>query len=869
MTSVTALGANWCVTIQYTKEHLSELLTELSAKGLHALTRPGHKAGLVYVFVSDPNDRVPEIVSNLQYVVNVVAILSPTVKEERQKLANRLVKQSLMISDKSLEELVKLTGSPSFGVHLAFEKYYTRCLMLLALVGVAFRLFAGKPAAWEFNMSYTILVTLWAIGFVTTWKNKVRSQYTEKLHYVPSKSQITPLTKTEFAKKLCFIPIALQFSACLIAFQFGCFLLEIFITQIYQGPFSGILALTPTVLISVYVPILTMVYDVVLNKLIAWENPVDPVQSRLEKKFILTFLTSYVPLFITLFVYLPMGHHVNAQLQSIAQLCSRFHIPVLKSGFKVNTGRYQSQYFFFMVTGQVIALCVENVVPFILAKALPKIKGMDKPNSELNKAEMKITKEYPEDTLMWKQATQSSLSAWGEFDINAMTTKLTLQFGYVAMFSCIWPLAPLCCVVFNLISMKLEIWRYLNKNVISSSTKNKTDDVSAQMQGFKEEGTFWGAILNVLLFISALVSPALVIMYKRSSGESLQHVLEKRDSWHLNSLVPVDWRTVLVGAFGFEHLTFFCYIVVAKFVGRRDSGAGKQFVRAKELEEPPHVDLNQVVKETAQFMDPNEEEKPKSTVASKGPRKTKDAQHGGSTPSVTTSHIPTDANRAKEAGRSSQAVNTGVIAPAHRTGSLNEKTSVSSQPMQTVKSSTSPVAGATVPDTIPTSKNFHLRNDQGSTSFSSNAENQNNGTGASEQRTRNVSTTSKPENTGEKPVPKVVTTSPSDEAVVGAQFIPPPIADTSKGHVANILNDVGPQEDDRYEKHADEAEYSSHDDSQARKAGDRQSDQSSSPASTKESQTSQGAQRSSEKTPSSKKKIKAVLSPLGKLKKKF
>ncbi|CEP63830.1 Ist2p LALA0_S09e03466g [Lachancea lanzarotensis] len=872
MSSVTSLGANWCVTIEYTKEHLSEVLTELSAKGLHALTRPGHKAGLVYVFVSDPNDKVSEIVSKLKYVVNVVAILSPAAKEERQKLANRLVKGSLMISDKGLEELVKTTGSPNFGLYLAFEKYYTRSLMPLALVGIAYRLFAGKPSVWEFNMSYIILVILWAIGFVTTWEKKIRSYYTARLHYAPSKSQITPLTKTEFAKKLCFIPVALQFAACLIAFQFGCFLLEIFITQIYQGPFSAILALVPTILISAYVPVLTMVYDIVLNKLISWEKPADPVQSRLEKKFIFAFLTSYVPLFITLFVYLPLGHQVNAQLQSIAQLCSRFHIPVLQSGFRVNTGRYQSQYFFFMVTGQVIALSVENVVPFIISKALPKIKGLDKPNSDLNKAEIKVSKEYPEDALVWKQASQSNLSAWGQFDINAMTTKLSVQFGYVAMFSCIWPLAPLCCVIFNVLSMKLEIWRYLNKNVINSPAPNKPGKVSTRSQDLGENGTFWSVILNFLLFLSALVSPALVIMYKRPAGDSLQHVLEKRDSWHLNSLVPVDWRTVLVGAFGFEHLTFFCYLVISGFVGRRDTSVGNKFVPAKELEEPPHVDLNQVVKETAQFMEPpTEGEKSKSTVASKAPAKTRESQYSGSSRSVTTSQISSDSNRAKEAGRPSQPIHTDATAPVHRSHSSNAKTSSSSQPSQTAKSSNSsmsPVAGATVPDTIPTSKNYHLRNDQGSASISSNVESQGHQAANGEQRSRKVSTTSKSDDARDHPAPKVVTTSPSDESIAGRQFIPPPMADTSRGHVADILNDAGPQENGRHEKRDDDAEFSSYDDTQPKKA-DHQSDQSSSPASTKHSQTSHGAHKSSEKTPSSKKKIKAVLSPLGKLKKKF
>ncbi|SCU93165.1 LAME_0F02872g1_1 [Lachancea meyersii CBS 8951] len=874
MATVASLGANWCVTIQYTKEHLSELLTELSAKGLHALTRPGHSTGLLYVFVSDPNDKVPLIVSKFKYIDNVVALPSPVAVEEKQKLAQRLVKRPLMVSDKDIEDLVRVTGSPQVGMYFAFEKYYTRCLMLLALVGTSFRFFAGQGSAWEFNFSYTILVMLWAIGFVSTWKNKVRSQYAAKVHYVPTKSQTEPMTRTVFAKKLCFIPIALQFAACLIAFQFGCFLLEIFITQIYQGPLSALLALTPTVLISAYVPILTMVYDMVLDKLIVWENPANPVQSRLEKKFVLTFLTSYVPLFITLFVYLPMGHHVNAQLQPIAQFCSRYHIPVLASGFKVNTGRYQSQYFFFMVTGQIIALLVENVLPFTLTKLIPKIKGLDKPTSAFKQAETKVSKEYPEDVVVWKRASESSLSVWGEFDINAMTNKLLVQFGYVAMFSCIWPLASLVCVAINLVSMKLEIWRCLNKCVSKSQSKIRSETLSSRSASVNDTETLSSALLSIMLFVSALVSSALVTMYKSPSGESIQSILEKRDSWHLNSVVQVDWKTVLIGAFTCEHLAFLCYLVAAEFVGRSDLDANERFISAKKLEEPPHVNLNKVVKETADFMEKPEKNR-SSTVASKAQVATKDSGPRRSLGLITTTSTSSGYSKASEISRPSQPVNTGKGASVSERSTHNGQPFPSfSQPTKTNKSSTSsisPVAGATVPDTIPTSKNYHLRRDQGNGSIPSNSEEQqSSGSNDVPKMSPETSNTSKLEELHqEDAVPKFITTSPSDEAIVVQQFVPPQISDTSKSHVAKIMNDGGPQKDVLQESGSDGRHWRHSDEIVGEKNGDRYSDHSSGAISAIKSQNSHTPRKASEKSSSSKKKIKGVLSPLNKLKKKF
>ncbi|SCU84539.1 LADA_0D02278g1_1 [Lachancea dasiensis] len=865
MSSVSSLGANWCVSIQYTKENLAEFLTELSAKGLHALTRPGHSSELVYVFVNDQTNRVPLIASQLKYVTDVVQVVDFETKSQRENLAKRLVKKPLMVSDADLQELSRVTGSPETALYFAYAKYYTRWLMVLALVGVAFRFFVSNPSGWEFNVSYTIIVMLWATCFVCSWKLKKRAEFSTLVQYSPSLDQLKPVSRSVFIKKLLFIPVALQFAACLIAFQFVCFLLEIFMTQIYQGPLASVLALTPTVLMAAYVPILTMVYDLVLQKLVSWENPADPVQSKLEKKFILTFLTSYMPLFITLFVYLPLGHHVNAQLETIALFCSNYNVPVLKSGFKVNTGRYQAQYFFFMVTGQVIALCVENLVPLAMSKAIPKLKGFDKPNSPVNLAETKMAKEYPEDLSIWKQASGSCLSTWGEFDVNATSNKLIIQFGYVSMFSCIWPLAALCCVVFNLLSLKLEIWRCLNKCVVKCSSNSNVAKISPRSLAPNKSGSIWDNVLNVILWISALVAPALVIMYKSPLNAGTTSALEKRDLWHLESVVKVDWRAVVIGAFVFEHLTFFCYLILGELVGRSDEDRAQRFVSAEKLEEPPHVDLTKVVKETATFMDaPPEGE---TIAASKAPQKTSDSASQAPIADVATAST-SGFSRAKEAASPSQPVKTSTIQATKDVASPASQTSSSSSQVKNHNESsgslTSPVAGATVPDTIPTSKNYHLRrNHPNSSSSTSQAIQSIDSSGKEKLELTSSNDTSSLKNS----VPKVVATSPSDEAITSNQFVPAQLADTSKGHVANIMNGL-PKGG---HGHTDSPIPN---DAVVEKNSDHLSEASSSAPSGNESQTIQTPRKvpekaSSVRTHSSKKKMKGVLSPLGKLKKKF
>ena len=445
MASVASFEPNWCISIDYSKENVTKLLTELSAKGLHALTRPGHGSEITYVFVKDSNNKVRQITSQFPFVKNTIFLADKESKESRRAFAQRLVRSTVVPSEGDLKSLSSITGNPATALYFAFSRYYTRWLMGLALVGAAFRFFSEK-STWEFNLSYAIAVTIWAIGFVVMWKNRAEPEYAAKLGYRPAEIEVQASSTKVFVKKMCFIPVALQFAACLICFQFMCFLLEIFITQIYQGPAASLLALVPTVLISCYVPIISMVYEKVLDKLIAWEKPENPVASRLQKKFVLTFLTSYMPLFITVFVYLPLGHHVNAQLETVSKFCAHYGIPVLETGFKVNKLRYQNQFFYFIITNQVIALGLENGLPLLMAKLLPKIKGYEKKNSPVKQAELKVSKEHAEDISIWTEACDSNLNVWGDFDVNTKFNKLVVQFGYVAMFSTIWPLAALFCV---------------------------------------------------------------------------------------------------------------------------------------------------------------------------------------------------------------------------------------------------------------------------------------------------------------------------------------------------------------------------------------------------------------------------------------
>ena len=142
---------------------------------------------------------------------------------------------------------------------------------------------------------------------------KVNERYEEKSTYFHANNT----NGFRFLKQLAFIPIALVFVGVLISYQLSCFCIEIFLTDIYDGPGKSLLTLLPTVLISVFVPILTIVYNAVTDIIVKWENHDNQYSknnSILVKTFVLNFLTGYVPLIITSFIYLPFAHLVQPHL---------------------------------------------------------------------------------------------------------------------------------------------------------------------------------------------------------------------------------------------------------------------------------------------------------------------------------------------------------------------------------------------------------------------------------------------------------------------------------------------------------------------------------------------------------------------------
>lgn len=805
------LDPNYVIAFEYSVDNLTQLITELSAKGLHVLPRPGYDKSTVYAFtrveerdfqnnverngktVLETNEEsgdaiLRKICEPLKFVKSITPIHDSETRKRLDKTATSLInKPFLLPSDHDLVLLERLTRNPRQALYFAYFRRYIIWLLPLSFVG-AFTGLIRPSTPWEFNIPYTLTLIVWALLFASSWVYKAHAAYGAKFGKVQS---ITETSERKLSppsivlwKKLCFVPVAAVFVASLVAFQFFCFFVEIYVTQFYAGPLKSIFSLIPTVLICSYIPILTMIYNkFFVDKLVDWEDGPDPARSKVEKNFVLTFFTSYMPLFITLFFYLPLGYKITPELRAIiAEWSFMLHIPV--NGFKANVTdedfiidvkRYRNQFFYFIVTAQVIAVVMQNLLPIATDKILPLLKKKENQNGEdLNKVLTTTVKSYfPREVPLWQKVNSYHINGYGEFDVDENFKKLVIQFGFLTIFSIIWPLAPLVCLIFNFFIFKADLWRALKKCKPSSNPEDIQVNEN-NVNAVAVSADPWNRILELIAWVGTTACPTLLIMYRYSGlpGVGLQTKLEKRDLWYRQSPMPYSWTTILIIAILSEHAAVLSYAYLRKLFVASGQKLTHGFVPATDLQEPPQIDLTVLVKETTSFMskirgDGNNSgtvdkgrQNEKSTISkntatsfnqkleeplakkvptnreiktAEQPRSHEDSSVNASStrdvgthsdavskpqavanvaPKTAVPEQPNGGYKNEPEQRADQNVNGKEVSPETTSTQDTAQNSLDQGKGRNSPNGFSGAAGATLPETIPTSKNYYLRYDK-------------------------------------------------------------------------------------------------------------------------------------------------------------
>ena len=173
------------------------------------------------------------------------------------------------------------------------------------------------------------------------------------------------------------------------------------------------------------------------------DTPSTYAYSLAAKRFVLSTIVSYLGIALSAFIYLPFGQEalglLHLQLFTSDSLAGEEEEPLwerdlFKASTKLNGTRLQTQMFAFLVTAQLANAFQELGMPYVIrwfqARFSPPTK-VGRPGDQSATQEEKLL-----DRVNGEVFTRM------DYDIFDDYLEMVTQFGYIAIWSSMWPLAP-------------------------------------------------------------------------------------------------------------------------------------------------------------------------------------------------------------------------------------------------------------------------------------------------------------------------------------------------------------------------------------------------------------------------------------------
>lgn len=225
-----------------------------------------------------------------------------------------------------------------------------------------------------------------------------------------------------------------------------------------------------------------------------------------QKVFVMNFITSYLPIFLTAFVYVPFGNIIVPYLDVFSLTVKPFaenekQLKAPEAGqFTINPDRLRKQVFYFTVTAQIVNLGMELIVPYLKRLGFSKYKEMQSERAAKNGGPppSSTMNDPPEDAAFLKRVREDA-----ERDVYDVTTDLremVLQFGYLSLFSVVWPLTAVSFVINDWLELRADAIKICVE--MQRPTPWRADTIGP-----------WLDSLSFLTWLGSLTTSALVYMF--------------------------------------------------------------------------------------------------------------------------------------------------------------------------------------------------------------------------------------------------------------------------------------------------------------------------------------------------------------------
>lgn len=385
--------------------------------------------------------------------------------------------------------------------------------------------------SWYFFGPYSITCALvncfWHIVFVEYWKIRqtdlsvrwnvkgVGVLKVNRPEYVWDKEVRDPITGEvvqvfspyrQVMRQLLLIPFATVAALALGTLIVVTFALEVFISEVYTGPWKSYLEFFPTVLFSLSLPSISSVLTTIATRMTKYENYRTQDQydvAQTTKTFIMHFITTFLPTILTAFVYVPFGARLMPYLQTFT--VGRLAKSVDMSRLHIDPSRLQQEIIYLSITGQVMNFGEEVVLPYV--KRVLRQKWRD----YREKKTRNRTRHYSirTDQLLVDTPEEASFltrirneAEGDEYNVHDDIIEMCEQYGYMALFGVAWPLMSVGFLINNWFEVRGDFFKLSIE--CQRPPPIRSDSIGPSLQG-----------LQLLTWMGVLSTSAIVYLYRK------------------------------------------------------------------------------------------------------------------------------------------------------------------------------------------------------------------------------------------------------------------------------------------------------------------------------------------------------------------
>ncbi|KAJ4993051.1 hypothetical protein SVAN01_01403 [Stagonosporopsis vannaccii] len=434
---------------------------------------------------------------------------------------------SYFLSTEDLDDIRNRLGE-KIAFYFAFTQSYFTFLIPAAGFGTFAWLFFG-----HFSPLYGLFSALWCIVFTEYWKHQegdlsvrwgvknVSQIDTKRRDFQHEKTVTDPVTgeqvgffpaQKRFQRQLLQIPFAIAATLMLGTVIATCFGIEVFISEVYNGPLKSVLVFIPTGILTTVNPVLNTILTQFATRLTQFENyeTASAFEYALTQKiFVLNFIMSYLGIFLTAFVYVPFGTVIvpyldvfNVAVRPFAEDEKQLHLHSTTgtSSWSINPDRLRKQVIYFTVTAQIVNLGMELIVPYLKRRGFAKYKEMQSERAAKNggAAPSAAANDPPEDAAFLERVRKEA--DLDVYDVTADLREMVVQFGYLSLFSVVWPLTAVSFLINDWIELRADAMKICVE--MQRPIPWRADTIGP-----------WLDCLSFLTWLGSLTTSALVYMF--------------------------------------------------------------------------------------------------------------------------------------------------------------------------------------------------------------------------------------------------------------------------------------------------------------------------------------------------------------------